>query len=421
MEKLLALAERHSLGAEFYHERSHGITLGTAGMNVKFKSSEFSEGWSVRVLHKGRVGFAYFERFADAEKSLLLAKKLSVHSPESGFSFAQKQKYSAKIPFDAKIAALSPTDAVSFAKEMLSSAQSIKGAVPTEGSLSFSSNDFELSNSSGLLAQSKSTGLSIWCGANFSGSTGSASFSHWKFGDKFAEVGREAAQIAKSMHKGKKLPKKKMTAIFGREALYSLLQGALYPSLNGDWARRKISKFAGKEGKAVASGSLTLRDDPFADAAGFFPFDGEGVSGKKLPLIEKGIFRNFLFDRYTASLAKRDAQGSCARAGYPSPPSISPSNISIPSGRIKNLESEFPHALIVRDFHGEHTANKVTGDFSISLDAAFLPDGTPVRGNLLTANIFDMLKNIEGIENGAKAYADMVAPRIAFGDILIVG
>jgi PmbA protein len=421
MEKLLALARRHNLEAEFYHERSHGITLGTAGSAVKFKSSEFCEGYSVRVLHQGRIGFAYFERLADAEKTTLLAKKLSSFSPKSGFSFAQKQKYAKIIPYDKRVAAITPEDAVSHAKEMLKSASSIKGAIPTEGSISFSTGGFELASSSGLFSSSRSTGLSIWCGANFKGSTGGASFSHYKFEDKFAAVGKEAAQVAKRMHTAKKIPQKKMTVIFGREALHSLLHGILLPSLNGDWARRKISKFTGLEGKQVASECFTLSDDPFADAAGLSPFDGEGVAAKRIPLIEKGIFRSFLFDRLTASLAQVDAQGSCARGSYLGSPSISPSNLSIAPGTIRNLESEFPNSLIVRDFHGEHTANKVTGDFSVSLDAAFLADGKSVRGNLLSSNIFEMLKNIAGAEKGACAYADMVAPRVAFGDILIVG
>lgn len=421
MDKLLSLSQSLGLDAEFFHSRSDSLSLGTTGAQIKFRDAKHSEGWAVRVGHEGRVGFAYFEREGDAEKSILLAKKLSRLSPQSKFEFAQGQKYPQASHYDKKIACLAPEDAVLLAKELVGGVQSVKGAIPTEGSVSFTTETYEIANTRGLRAEAKATGMSLWCGANFDGSTGTAGFSHYKFFDEFGRKGREAAQIARQMKGAKKLPSANMTVIFCREALYSLLHGILLPSLNGDWARRKISHFCGREGKQVASDIFTLSDDPLADAAGRSSFDGEGVAGKRLQLIEKGIFRNFLFDRLTASLAGAVSQGRCSRASYAAAPSIGPSNITVEPGSIADLEEEFPDALVLRDFHGEHTANKVTGDFSVSIDASFTARGGPVRGNLLSSNIFDMLKKMRGAEKHQEAYLDMIAPRIAFADMQVVG
>ena len=61
-------------------------------------------------------------------------------------------------------------------------------------------------------------------------------------------------------------------------------------------------------------------------------FDGEGVPHQKTPVIEKGVFKNFLYDNYSAKKDGKESTGNASRAGYLSTPSIDTTNFHVMPG-----------------------------------------------------------------------------------------
>src|SRR4029077_9578975 len=76
----------------------------------------------------------------------------------------------------------------------------------------------------------------------------------------------------------------------------------LEEALSGKTLVQGISPLQGKIGESVFGQVLSITDDPtLAGRPASYPFDDEGVPSTRLPLIERGIPRNFVHDLETAA------------------------------------------------------------------------------------------------------------------------
>jgi PmbA protein len=201
------------------------------------------------------------------------------------------------------------------------------------------------------------------------------------------------------------------------EALGNLME-ALIPSFSGDWKRRKITKLTNMS----LSEKLTICEDGLSEGTEARPFDDEGTPSEKRYLVKNGEIKSFLYDRETAALEGVDESGACGRSFYNDPPSIGSSNITISPGKWKDL-GELDNYIELHFAHGSHTANLTTGDIGLEASSAFLVKGeerTPLKGFMVTGNIFEMFSNIEAIESKTNTMGWFVAPRIAFKNVHVV-
>lgn len=71
------------------------------------------------------------------------------------------------------------------------------------------------------------------------------------------------------------------------------------------------------------------------------------------------------------------------------------------------------------DVLGAHTANPISGDFSVEANNAFLVEGgefTPVKKAMLSGNIFDLMKTVSSTDLERRQIGDFVtAPLIVEG------
>jgi PmbA protein len=139
-------------------------------------------------------------------------------------------------------------------------------------------------------------------------------------------------------------------------------------------------------------------------------------------MVNGGVVESFLYDRENAALEGVPESGCCSRGGYDSSPSISASNIVISPGDCGDM-AEIGKHIELHYAHGSHTANPTTGDIGLEASAAFLVDKgkrTPLKGFMLTGNVFDMFLGIEAIEKKQFAYGSLISPRIAFKGVRVV-
>lgn len=66
----------------------------------------------------------------------------------------------------------------------------------------------------------------------------------------------------------------------------------------------EASHFSGKLGQKVVGENITIIDDPLDPEGLPMPFDFEGAAKKPLPIIEKGILKNLVYDSYHAGKHK---------------------------------------------------------------------------------------------------------------------
>lgn len=404
---------------ETYSLESETASLTFTGGQLKIKESSLSSGHGIRVLEKERLGFGYCQSENEIKKTVGQAKKLSRFSVKSPFSFPSASRFrkpKTKI-FDPQLDAMDYAELRGFVDEARDAAESKGGK--SRVMLSSASSKVTLENTSGFHGSYRKTDFSIYAESMHDDGFGFAYLAANAKPAGLHALGMKAAKMAKEMRGAKKPESGKYAVVFELEALEVLIS-ILLSSFSGDWKRRGITKL--EKGKKPFSGQLTIKEDGLAEGAEARPFDDEGTPSKTRALVENGVVRSFLFDRETAALAKTKADGACSRASYYSAPSIGQSNILVSPGEVRDL-GELGKHIEIHYMHGAHTANATTGDFGLDVSVAFMVNGkkrTPLRGFILSGNVFDLFNNIEAMERDVRVLGGLIAPRIAFRDVRVV-
>ncbi len=128
-----------------------------------------------------------------------------------------------------------------------------------------------------------------------------------------------------------------------------------------------------------------------------------GVPTRRTELIGKGVLASFLYDTKTARREGRTSTGNAARAGFKTPPGVSPTNLALePTGpRRDDVLRAAGKAFLVLDLHGVHSgANPVSGDFSVGATGMLLEDGEatrPVKEVTIAAPMLEILRSTQSV------------------------
>jgi PmbA protein len=408
---------------EVYSLSTESISLFFSSGELKTKEMDSSLGYGVRSLDKGRLGFAYCQKADDLKKTVEDAKKMSRFSVQSGFSFSPSSPYPRCDISDPSLSTEDYQSLRGFVDEARDGAESLGGKARVM--LGVSSSHASLENTEGFRGEYDKTDFSIYVECMHDDGFGSSYLGSCKRPSSVHDLAVESAQMASDMRGAKKPESGTYTIVAEQEALMSLLD-TLIPSFSGDWKRRGITKLS--SGAKMLSEKFSMHEDALAEGTEARPFDDEGTPSKRRPLVEDGIVRSFMYDRETSALEAREGgtlgpeSGVCSRAAYDSAPSIGSSNIVIAPGDHSSL-ADLERYIELHYAHGSHTANPTTGDIGLEASAAFLVENgkrIPIKGFMVTGNIFDMFSNIEGIEKEQKTYGSLISPRIAFRNVRIV-
>lgn len=398
---------------EIYQSRETETSLNYSGNELKIKEINTENGYGIRVVNNSKIGFSYCQKEEDIKQAMKQAQNLSRYSEKTSFTFAQKTRYNEMGLFDKKISEKDLMELKDIVNEAVDAINS-KGA-NARVILNEVIEKIKIENTNGIDAKYRKTIHSLYIEAMEGTGMGFCYGSSIRRDTKPYEMALDALEMAKNMKKAKKIESGKYNVVINVQALEGLLE-IILPSFSGEWKRKKITKLSFGD---KFSNLISMYENPFCGAIGDRPFDDEAVASRTMPLIEKGRVKSFLFDRETAALAKENSQGNCSRSGYGSNPTISHTNIEIKPGELENVEEIGKHVEII-SMHGSHTSNPTTGDFGMEVNIAFI-NGKPVRGFIMSGNIFDLLNNVIGLEKKQTRYANILAPKIAFSEVDLIG
>lgn len=218
------------------------------------------------------------------------------------------------------------------------------------------------------------------------------------------DIAAQAARRAILMLLAPKAPAGRMAVVLSGEAGGTMIHEAIGHSLEADLVQKGMSKYAGRIGKKVASDLITVIDDAtLPKRRGSFRFDDEGTPGQRTILVEKGILKGYLYDRYTA---KSDSilSGNGRRESYHHKPIVRMSNTFIAPSKAdpRKIIRSTPKGLFVKRVGGGEV-NTLTGDFVFEVNEGYLiEDGQirkPVRGATLIGNGPQILQEIDMVGN----------------------
>lgn len=216
----------------------------------------------------------------------------------------------------------------------------------------------------------------------------------------FGAVGEEAGRRAAGLLGAAPLPTGRCPVVFDGMAFAEIVS-LLAECLSGEMAMRGTTVFAGSLGAGVAPALFSLVDDPFL-AGGCFNagFDDEGVLRDRRTLIGSGTLRTFLHTSRSAREAGRGSLPGCAgRGSYRSLPSPGPTNLFVvppPSGG-GNPVASLADGLYIQDVMGVHTADPISGDFSVGIQGHRILRGEPagaVSGMTVSGTVTALLSGI---------------------------
>ena len=411
VEGILRYAEKFG-EAEVYWEQEESLTARYNLDYIETGMHEFSSGFGIRLVVDGSVGFAYFTRDSQYQEAIKKASKLAKLKGEKGYHFPDSLEGKRVDSFSDKVSSLGFEELVGFIDRAIAGIRRER-ARPMQGEVVSSSGVTEIVNSRGVSSLMKSTNIEMDVSAFRETGTG---YDFWSSSDLDFDprsLGISAGRDARLLSKAKKLSYQGIIAL--HPDVFDSLLGVVYSALNGELVRRKKSPWTGKLGEEVAN-ELTLIEDPWIPFfSGTTPFDDEGVPTSKKVLINKGILDRFVYDTHTASLSGTNTTGNGFRDSYQSEPEISLTNVVVEFPETAHLD-DLDNYLLIRSLMGYHNMNPKTGDFALTIDAAFLhKDGIhPVKGSVLVGNVFDIIKNIELASEEVYRRGNFLSPIVFF-------
>ena len=201
----------------------------------------------------------------------------------------------------------------------------------------------------------------------------------------------------------------------------------LAPSFSAENLHKGKSLLKGKVDERLFADLIRVRDDGgLKGGMATSPFDGEGVPVQNTLLVDAGIVKGYLFDTAYAARMGASSTGNSARSGVKGLPHLGISNFFIENGSATSgdLLSGIGKGMMITSVIGMHTANPVSGDFSIGATGFLIEDGqitVPVKGVALSGNVLDLFRNVEMIGADLRFFSQVGSPSLRINSLEISG
>lgn len=414
---------------EIFISQSNSISLDSKMDNLNFAKDEISKGLGIRVIKDNKVGFAFTSDLNKITQTINQAiDNTKLTKSDENFAFSQPgnvKEINGLV--DKKYDDLSLEEAIDYLKSVINTALDSGCEVTSSG---FSASKYEdvILNSNGVSVSNKGTGYGVGLSVNVEDgegvSTAYDSKSSRTFnidGDKLAE---DVCKLAKDSVGGKHIETANKDVILDYHAAVGLLS-TFISAFSAENVQRGRSILQGKLNTEIVSPNLSIIDDNSLEGAlGSSNTDGEGTVSCRTSLVEKGILKSFLYDIYTANKEGCESTANGYRGSFSGTPSVSPSNLIFDFKDSVEI-SDMANGILATSVLGAHTANPISGDFSVEVSNAFEISngdiGSPIKKAMISGNIFELLKDCEKVNSEIKQYGSFIIPQILVHNLRVVG
>ncbi len=430
--KALRLAEiAGAEEAEIYYAASHSTGVNFKKDSIENAKDRFSEGIGIRAIVNGAVGFASTNSAAQIENAVevAVAEAMVRESDPDWVSLPSNGNYpTVSGIFDKKVEALELEACIEYSLALIEGTKEVPDTLPTSGGFTRAKGRQLILNTNGIEVEEESTAVSGFVDViTVNGQTSTAyDFAVSRSLDiDFFALGKNAAELALKSNDGIKIEPQKTDVIFHPFALSDIIGEALAPSLDADNIQKGRSGLIGKIGEELAVPELSIYDDGLIEAGIETSIsDDEGVPSQRTTLIEKGVLETYLYDSYTAGKAGVKSTGNGSRSSYTSPPSVGLRNFIIDYPQT-DIIADTQSGIFVNTVIGAHTANSISGDFSVEARNAFtIKDGAldkPIKSLMISGNAFELLKQITGAGFDVRKVGGIITPSIRVSNMSVIG
>ncbi|MBI4729099.1 MAG: TldD/PmbA family protein [Acidobacteria bacterium] len=260
-----------------------------------------------------------------------------------------------------------------------------------------------LASTTGLRVYARSTSASMSVLASAEDSSGFAEVAERRLSDLDPEaLAGRAARKAELGRDPRPIEAGEYTVVLEPAATATLIQFLAFLGFGAKAYLEGRSFLSGRLGDTVCSDLVTITDDALAADALGLPFDFEGTPARRVPIIERGVARDVVWDRTTAAKAGRSSTGHALPP--PNPEGPLPLNIRMEPGDtpVEQLIASTARGLLVTRFHYSNVVSEketvltgMTRDGTFAIEDGRLAHG--VRNLRYTQNALAALGAVEAV------------------------
>lgn len=416
--------------AEVYASSGKVISVETVRGDLGYGEESISEGLGVRVIASGAEGYSSSNdpaRFEDAVKAAIDCARARPADPDLKGLPEPKPYRKVRGIFDERVPEIKLDQCMDIAAGMIEAAKEDRCASVTFGKFQTVVSDTVIVNSRGVSVEDRETVVMGYTDVIIKeGDRVSTAFDYeisHSLDVDIQAVGRKAAQLARNSLLSEPAYEQTCDVLLGPHAFGDILESTLVPSISAENVQKGRSGLAGKIGQLIAADGLTIIDDGLLEGGlGTAKSDDEGVPSRCVTVVDGGVLKTFLYDTYTAGKENRESTGNAVRGSYSSLPQVGPRNIRFEYPR-SDVVKETDRGIYVNSIIGAHTANPISGDFSVECRNAFVVENgamtQPIKSMMISGNIFDLLKKVDAMGRDDKQVGPIISPTVRVKDIRV--
>jgi PmbA protein len=438
---LETVKSRESSPSSFQYEvflsRSSSTKIDSKDQKVESLTRAEDVGLSIRVKRQNRVGFSYTTSLADDAITRAVDSALGVAEVMPEEDDIQLGGFDTALPeidprFDEDGLAVAVENKIAIAKKVERLCREADPRIQTVRSASFSESISEtmLASHEGAVLHHRGTmfSASLACKAEQDGDAQMGYeyvFSPFLSKLDLEFCAKSGAESATELLGAAKPKSMKCPAVIRNDVVSDLLD-FLAGSFAGDEIEKGKSLLQGKHGEKIFADFINILDDGLRPGGlATRPFDAEGTASQTTKVVDKGVFRSLLLDRKYAKRFKLKPSGNSSR-GVKSPPGISTTNFYLQPGTksLPELIRDVGEGIMITNLMGVHTANSVTGNFSLGASGILIEGGKltkPVKGFAVAGNILQLFRDVKALGSDLRFFGSVGAPSLLIPELAVSG
>lgn len=424
LEDLIGKTQKLSDQAEIFQVTSRSTPISFEANRLKSVDARDSNGIALRIIKDGRIGFSSTTNMSDTDGLVTRAVEMLPFGAKTSMEFPPASQYVDIPTFDQATSDLKPEDIVEIGTQILDKLHTGWPDIMWSAGLSKTISTIRLLNSRGCHAEDTTSAVSI--GLEGTLVKGTDMLFVWE-GQSTChptlDIPKILASIERKLYWAEDVapaPTGVIPVIFTPGAIADLLLEPLLEGFNGTNIVHGSSPLIEKLNTQMLDPRITLWDDPTIPyMPGSYAFDGEGIPCNRLPLIQKGVVTNFIFDLQTAGQIGARSTGSAHR-GLGSQPRPDTGVIIIEPGEttFTDIIAGYSKALIVQSFLGAGQGNALGGDFSANVLLGYAVENGKVIGRvkntMVAGNVYNILKKLDALGSESEwVEGSLLAPALS--------
>lgn len=433
LSELYKLVPQINAQWEIYFLRKKSHIIEGKDLEIERKKTSFRTSFSIRVVKDSRAGFANCSIIEKIPEAFNIALELAKHSePDEFINIPKPSEIKPLSVFDDKIANINGaiSDFLIIMQRSAFFDKRIKKLRNAEINLSIY--EIGIINSEGLAISNPFTSISahiISIAEEEKNSQMGWAYKAERFlkNIDFEGIGKEASKKALMLLNPKKISPFKGWILLEPSVASEFLE-LVCQSLSAENFQLGRSIFIDKMNEIVINEDLDIIDNgTIPERFGSTPFDAEGVPTYKKTLIERGVLKSLMHNSYTAKRwGMKNSTGNAIRTERGI--SVGPTNLYIESSltqrSFNELLENIDKGIYILEVMGMHTANPVSGDFSVGVSGIYIEKGElkyPVKESVISGNVSQIFKNIKAVGKDLTFYGNIGTPTLLVEGIDISG